>query len=157
MALAGKIDGESYRVYVLLGDGECDEGLVWEAAMFAAHNKLDNVVAIIDRNGLQIDGPTEKVMGLEPLAAKWRAFGWHVVEADGHDFRSILDALDETKKVKGQPTAIIAYLTKGKGVSFMEWIADFHGKSLTREQLHKALEEFDRQDEEANSYASFNS
>ena len=142
MALAGRIDGESYRVYVLLGDGECDEGLVWEAAMFAAHNKLDNVVAIIDRNGLQIDGPTEKVMGLEPFAARWRAFGWHVVETDGHDFRSILDALDEAKKTRGQPTVIIAYMTKGKGVSFMEWIADFHGKTLTPEQLDKALEGF---------------
>lgn len=141
VALAGKLDSKSYRIYAILGDGECDEGQVWEAAMAAAHYKLDNLTAIIDRNGLQIDGPTEKVMSLEPLSEKWRAFGWHVIEVEGHNFAQILDAFDEAESVKGRPTAIIGHIIKGKGISFMEWVAEFHGRPPTEEELKKALEE----------------
>ena len=143
MAAAAKIDGEDHRVYVLLGDGECQEGLVWEAAMFTAHYKLDNLTAVVDRNGLQIDGPTERVMSLEPLADKWRAFGWHVIEVDGHDIAAIINALEEAKRVKGRPTVVIAHLIKGRGVSFMEWVASFHGKTLAPNDLEKALAELD--------------
>ena len=143
MAAAAKIDGMDHRVYVLLGDGECQEGLVWEAAMFAAHYKLDNLTAIVDRNGLQIDGPTEQVMSLEPLADKWRAFGWHVLEVDGHDIAAIIRALEQGKQVRGKPTVVIAYLIKGRGVSFMEWVAGFHGKTLAPKDLGKALAELD--------------
>lgn len=139
MALAGKLDGKDYRVYVLIGDGECQEGLVWEAAMFAAHYKVDNLTAIVDRNSLQIDGPTEQVMSLEPLANKWRAFGWHVIEVDGNDIREIINAFEETKGIKGKPSVIIAYLVKGRGVSFMEWVREFHGKTLAPKDLGKAL------------------
>ncbi len=141
MALAGKLDGRSYRVYTLLGDGECQEGQVWEAAMAAAHYKLDNLVAIVDRNGLQIDGPTEDVMSLEPLAEKWRAFGWHTLEIDGHAFPEILAALDEASATKGRPTAIIANTVKGKGVSFMENAVEWHGVAPNAEQRDKALAE----------------
>jgi transketolase len=143
MALAAKIDGRSYRVYVLLGDGECQEGLVWEAAMFAAHYKIDNLIAIIDRNGLQIDGPTEQVMSIEPLASKWRSFGWNVIEVDGHDILAIIEACEKAERVRGRPTVIIAHLIKGRGVSFMEWVTSFHGKTLTEEQCEKALRELD--------------
>jgi transketolase len=143
MALAAKIDERPYRVYVLLGDGECQEGLVWEAAMFAAHYKIDNLTAIIDRNGLQIDGPTEQVMSIEPLASKWKSFGWNVIEVDGHDILAIIEACEEAKRVRGRPTVIIAYLIKGRGVSFMEWVTSFHGKTLTEEQCKKALQELD--------------
>jgi transketolase len=143
MALAAKIDERPYRVYVLLGDGECQEGLVWEAAMFAAHYKIDNLTAIVDRNGLQIDGPTEQVMSIEPLASKWKSFGWNVIEVDGHDILAIIEACEEAKRVRGRPTVIIAYLIKGRGVSFMEWVTSFHGKTLTEEQCKKALQELD--------------
>jgi len=143
MALASKIDERPYRVYVLLGDGECQEGLVWEAAMFAAHYKIDNLTAIVDRNGLQIDGPTEQVMSIEPLASKWKSFGWNVIEVDGHDILAIIEACEEAKRVRGRPTVIIAYLIKGRGVSFMEWVTSFHGKTLTEEQCKKALQELD--------------
>jgi transketolase len=141
MAIAARIDARPYRTHVLMGDGECNEGQVWEAAMLASHYKLDNLVAIIDRNGLQIDGLTEKIMRLEPLAKKWAAFGWHVIEVDGHDAREIHAAFETAKTVKGQPTAIIAHTFKGKGVSFMEWINAFHGKSLTEQELEQALKE----------------
>jgi len=140
-ALAARLDSRSYRVYVLLGDGECDEGQVWEAAMAAAHFKVDNLVAIVDRNELQIDGWTRDVMDLKPLEEKWRAFGWKVIEIDGHDFDQILNAFEQAKGVKGQPTAIIAHTIKGKGVSFMENVADFHGIVTTPEETKKALEE----------------
>jgi len=140
-ALAGKMDNKDYRVYVLLGDGECDEGQIWEAAMAAAHYKLDNITAILDRNGLQIDGPTEKVMSIEPIADKWRSFGWSVFEIDGYDIREIIEVLDEAARVRHKPSIIIAHTTKGKGVSFMEWVADFHGKSPSEEELNKALAE----------------
>ncbi len=141
MALAGKIDGRGYRVYALLGDGECQEGQVWEAAMSAAHYRLDNLVAIVDRNGLQIDGPTEEVMGLDPLPDKWSAFGWHTLEIDGHSFPEILAALDEAAAVRGKPTAIIARTVKGKGVSFMENAVEWHGVAPNAEQRQQALAE----------------
>ena len=135
------MDGRPTRTYVLLGDGECDEGQVWEAAMSSAHYHLDNLVAIVDRNGIQNDRFTHEVMELEPLAAKWRAFGWHTVEIEGHDIPQILDALDEAGSTKGEPTAIVAKTVKGKGVSFMEDNPDFHGKVPNAEQLAQALEE----------------
>ena len=143
IALAGRLDSMPYRVYVLLGDGECDEGQVWEAAMASAHFKVDNLVAVVDRNGLQIDGWTCDVMELEPFSQKWQAFGWHVIEADGHDFAQLIDAFGRAKQVKGQPTVIIARTTKGKGVSFMENKADFHGKAPTAEQVEIALKELE--------------
>ena len=141
IALAGKLDKKKYRVYTLLGDGECDEGQVWEAAMLASHYKLDNLVAIVDRNGLQIDGLTEKVMRLESISGKWNAFGWHVIEIDGNKIDVIITALNEAQSIRGKPTAIIAHTFKGKGISFMEWIAGFHGRALSKEEMEKALEE----------------
>lgn len=143
MAMAGKIDNKNYRVYVLLGDGECDEGLIWEAAMTSAHYKLDNLVAIVDRNGLQIDGPTEKIMSLEPFVGKWHAFGWRVIEVDAYDVKELLKAFNASKNTRGQPTVIIAHSIKGRGVSFMEWIKDFHGRAPTQTELEKALNELD--------------
>ena len=140
-ALAARLDGRPTQTYVLLGDGECDEGQVWEAAMSATHYKLDNLVAIVDRNHIQNDRWTHEVMELEPLAAKWRAFGWHTLEIDGHDFPQVLKALHKASKTKGKPTAIIAETVKGKGVSFMENNPDFHGKAPNKEQLAQALEE----------------
>ena len=141
IALAGRLDAKSYRVCVLLGDGECDEGQVWEAAMAAAHFKLDSIVGIVDHNGLQIDGWNKDVMNLEPLPDKWRSFGWNVIEVDGHDFTQILAALEQAQRVKGQPTMIVAHTIKGKGVSFMENNVDFHGKAPTREEAERALRE----------------
>lgn len=141
MALAGRLDHKDYRVYVLLGDGELDEGQVWEAAMAAAHYKVDNLTAIVDLNGLQLDGYTRDIMSLDPVADKWRAFGWHVVEIDGHNMRQILDALDMAEKVKYKPTVIIAHTIKGKGISFMENQVQYHGKALTEDQLQRALKE----------------
>ncbi len=141
MALAAKLDGRSYRVYCLLGDGECQEGQVWEAAMSAAHYKLDNLVAIVDRNGLQIDGPTEEVMSLGDLVAKWRAFGWHALEIDGHSFPEILAAFEEAAATTGRPTAIVARTVKGKGVSFMENAVEWHGVAPNAEQRDLALAE----------------
>ena len=140
-ALAARLDGRPTRTYVLLGDGECDEGQVWEAAMSAAHYRLDNLVALVDRNGIQNDRFTSEVMELEPLPAKWRAFGWHTLEIDGHDISQVLAALDEATQTKLRPTAIIAKTVKGKGVSFMENNPDFHGKAPNKEQLAKALKE----------------
>jgi transketolase len=141
IALAGRLDSRSYRAYVLLGDGECDEGQVWEAAMAAAHFKLDNLVAIIDHNEQQLDGWNREIMNLEPLGEKWRAFGWHVIEIDGHDFKPVLAAFEQAKLVKGQPTAIIAHTIKGKGVSFMENNLEFHGRAPTHEEAERALKE----------------
>jgi len=143
MALANKMDSKESKVYVLMGDGECDEGQVWEAAMACSHYRLDNIVAIIDRNGLQIDGATELVLSIEPIADKWRSFGWNVVEIDGHNMMGIIRALDDADRVRGKPTMIIAHIIKGKGVSFMEWIAGFHGKAPTEKELEKALNELD--------------
>jgi len=141
MALAGRLDGKDYRVYVLLGDGEVDEGQVWEAAMAASHYKLDSVTAILDRNRQQIDGWTRDVMSLEPLADKWRAFGWHVLEADGHDMEAILEALTTAQQVKGRPSIVIAHTTKGKGASFMENNLRFHGNAPDRAEMDRGLGE----------------
>lgn len=139
MALAARLDGRSYRVHVVLGDGEIQEGQVWEAAMAAAHYKLDNVVAFLDHNGLQIDGPTSEVMSPEPVTDKWRAFGWHVEEIDGHNLSQILSALTKAREVKGKPTMIVANTVKGKGVSFMESQVNWHGNAPNAEQTSQAL------------------
>jgi transketolase len=143
VALAARLDDRGHRIYVLMGDGECNEGQVWEAAMAAAHYKLDNITAIVDRNGLQIDGWCCDVMNTEPLPDKWRAFGWHAIEVDGHNLEELIDAFEQAKTVKGQPTVIIAHTTKGKGVSFMENKAEFHGKAPTAEEAKRALKELE--------------
>ena len=143
VALAGRLNSQGYRVYVLLGDGECDEGQVWEAAMAASHHKLDNLIAIVDNNGLQIDGWNRDVMNLDPFNEKWQAFGWNVIEVDGHDLPQLLDAFDQAKSVKGKPTVVIAHTIKGKGVSFMENNVDFHGKAPNAEQVELALKELE--------------
>jgi len=141
MALAARLDGRDYRVYALLGDGEIQEGQVWEAAMAAAYYALENLAVFIDYNGLQIDGPVNEVLAPEPVPEKWRAFGWHVVEIDGHDFRQILAALAEGRHTRGQPTAIVARTVKGKGVSFMENRVDWHGVAPKGDQIVQALKE----------------
>lgn len=141
MALAGRLDGRDYRVYVLLGDGETQEGQVWEAAMASAHYRLDNLTAFLDHNRLQIDGPIEEVMSPEPLAEKWRAFGWDVQVIDGHDMAQILEAVEKAQKVKGKPQMIVAETIKGKGVSFMENQAGWHGSAPKPEETEKALAE----------------
>lgn len=141
IALAARLDGKRSRVFTLLGDGECDEGQIWEAAMLSSHYKLDNLVAIVDRNGLQIDGQTEKIMCLEPFSKKWESFGWHVIEIDGNDIDELIKAFNETTCVIGKPTVIIAHTFKGKGVSFMEWMNTFHGKAPNEDEMIKALEE----------------
>jgi transketolase len=138
MALAAKVDKKDYHVYVLLGDGEVQEGQIWEAAMTAAHYRLDNLTAILDRNRLQIDGSTEDIMSLEPLADKWKAFGWDVIEVNGHSFEELIDAMNMKSE---KPKMIIAHTIKGKGVSFMEHVVDFHGKAPTAEEAEKALGE----------------
>ena len=149
MALAAKHWGDSYRVYTLLGDGECEEGQVWEAAMFAGNQGLDNLCVIVDHNGLQIDGPVEEVNDPMPLADKFRAFKFHVVElADGNDFDQIRAAFAEARATKGQPTAIIAETTKGKGVSFMENQVGWHGKAPNDEQFEQAMAELTAAGEE---------
>ncbi|MEK7874423.1 MAG: transketolase, partial [Chloroflexota bacterium] len=140
-ALAARLDGRTSRVYVLLGDGECDEGQVWEAAMAAPHFKLDNLCAIVDRNRIQNDRFTSEVMELEPVADKWRAFRWNVIETSGHSIADMLAAFDQAKQVKGRPTVIIAQTTKGKGVSFMENNPDFHGKAPNKDEYEKAMKE----------------
>jgi len=142
-ALAARLDKRDYRIYVLLGDGELDEGQVWEAAMAAAHFKLDNLVAIVDRNNIQLDGWTHDIMETEPLAQKWRAFGWRVSDIAGHDIPQLLTALEQAKTIKGKPTMLIARTVKGKGVSFMENKAEFHGKAPTPEQAGQALKELE--------------
>ncbi len=136
MALSSKLDGNPFRVYTILGDGESQEGQVWEAAMFAAHYKLDNLVAVIDLNGLQIDGSITEVMNPTPHDEKFRAFGWHVITIDAHDFNQIEAAFDEARKTEGKPTAIIAKSVKGKGVSFMENKCEWHGQA-PKEDLYK--------------------
>ena len=143
VALASRLNSQKYRIYVLLGDGECDEGQIWEGAMAAAHFKLDNLVAIVDNNGLQIDGWNRDVMNLDPFNQKWQAFGWHVIEVDGHDFAQLTDAFNQAKLVKGQPSVIIAHTIKGKGVSFMENNPNFHGKAPTAAEVETALKELE--------------
>lgn len=141
MAVSAKLRGKSYRTYALCGDGEIDEGQIWEAAMAAAKWKLDNLCAFIDVNGLQIDGKTEDVMPTEPLDEKFKAFNWHVIKINGHDYADIRSALREAREFKGQPTAIIAATTKGKGISFMENQAGWHGKAPNDEQFEIAKNE----------------
>ncbi len=166
-ALAGRLDGRDYRVYCLVGDGDCQEGQTWEAAMAAAHHRLDNVTVIVDRNHIQNDGfsdyrrfsdgerperpggwvlpdgHTVNIMNLEPFAEKWKAFGWHVRSIDGYDFAQIIEACEEAKAHKGQPSMIVAETIKGKGVSFMENNPDFHGKAPSPEQAEQALKELE--------------
>jgi len=141
MALAAKLDRKDWRVYALMGDGEQQEGQVWEAAMAAAHYKLDNVTAFLDFNGLQIDGCVEQVMSPLPLVDKWAAFGWHVISVDGHDYQAIVNAVAEAKMTKGKPTIIIAKTIKGKGVCVMENVADWHGKAPNQAELDAALKD----------------
>ena len=141
MAVAGKIDKNPGRVYVLTGDGELQEGIVWEAAMQASHRKLDNLVAIVDLNGLQIDGKVSDVKCVCPVDEKFRSFGWNVISVDGHNFEELTTAFSEAKSSKGVPTAIIAHTHKGKGVSFMEDNAGWHGKAPSDEELATAIEE----------------
>ncbi|MBR3845692.1 MAG: transketolase [Clostridia bacterium] len=141
MALAGKIDGKDYRVYTVIGDGESEEGQVWEASMFACHYKLDNLCVILDLNGLQIDGPITEVMNPTPHDKKFEAFGFHVITIDGHDFNAIEAAFAEAESVKGKPTVIIAKTTKGKGVSFMENSVNWHGAAPNDEQHAVAIKE----------------
>jgi transketolase len=141
MALAASLDERDYRVYVILGDGEVQEGQIWEAAMSSHHYKIDNLCAFLDFNGLQIDGRVSNIMDINPVKEKWEAFGWHAIEIDGHSFQEIFAALDEARETKNRPTMIIAKTVKGKGVSFMEDNVDFHGKAPTQEEARKALEE----------------
>lgn len=143
MALAAKMDQKKYRVYTVLGDGECEEGQVWEAAMFAAHNHLDNLVVIVDQNGLQIDGPVAEVCGIEPLDQKFESFGFEVVKIDGHDFDQIEKALKIARNTKDKPTAILAKTVKGKGVSFMENQVGWHGTAPNKEQFEQATAELE--------------
>ncbi len=143
MALAGKIDKKDYRVYTILGDGELEEGQVWEAAMYAAHYRLDNLTAFVDFNGLQIDGDIAKVMSPLPIDKKFEAFGWNVIVCDAHDFNALLDAIEEAKTVKEKPTVIIMKSIKGKGVSFMENNAGWHGNAPNDEQYAQAIEEIE--------------
>ncbi len=146
MALAGKIDNKDYRVYCVMGDGELQEGNIWEAAMAVPHFKLDNLCAIIDYNHFQIDGRVDDIMGIEPLSDKWESFGWNVIQCDGHNIEELLGAFNKAKEVKGKPTVIIAHTVKGKGVSFMEGTADFHGRAPTEEEKEIALRELDEID-----------
>jgi transketolase len=141
MALAAKLDGTKHRIYCIVGDGECQAGMIWEAAMAASHFRLDNITGILDRNGLQTDGPTEEVMGIEPIAERWRAFGWYVLEIDGHAMSEVLEALEKAKRVTGKPTMIIAHTVKGKGVSYMEGTLSFHGKPPSKDEYVKAMTE----------------
>ncbi len=141
MALAGKMDKKDYRVYTLIGDGESQEGIIWEAAMLASHYQLDNITVFLDHNGLQIDGTNLEVMNIEPIDEKFKSFGWHVIKIDGHSFEEIFKALDEAKNIKGKPSIIVAKTIKGKGVSFMEDQVDWHGKAPTEEEALKAIDE----------------
>lgn len=141
MALASRMDGSRSRVYVLIGDGEMQSGQIWEASISASHYKLDNLVAILDYNNIQLLGPVSEIMGIEPVAQKWKARGWEVIEIDGHKMREIDEALKETEEVKGRPSMIIAHTIKGKGVSFMENTAKWHGGAPTEEELKRALEQ----------------
>lgn len=143
MALAGRLDQRDYRTYCVLGDGETQEGQIWEAAMAASHYKLSSLCAVLDRNGLQIDGPTEQIMSLGEVPKRWRSFGWHVVEVDGHDLNEVLRALHEAEHVKDRPTLILAHTVKGKGVSFMEGSLSFHGRPPNDDEYEKAMQELD--------------
>lgn len=143
MALSAKIYKKDYKTFILMGDGELQEGQVWEAAMTSAHYKLDNLVAFVDYNNLQIDGNVDEIMGVSPIDEKFRAFGWNVLEIDGHNFEEIIEAVSKASKVKGKPTMIVAKTTKGKGVSFMENVCGFHGKAPSTEETEKAVKELE--------------
>lgn len=145
MALSGKISCDSYKVYAILGDGEIEEGIVWEAAMFASHYMLDNLVAIVDNNNLQIDGKISEVMSPYPIDEKFKAFGWHVINIDGHDFNQMEKAFDEAEKVVQKPTVIIMKTTKGKGVDYMEDSIDWHGKAPGDEDYERAMKQLREQ------------
>lgn len=147
IAKAAKMSKKDYKVYTLMGDGEQAEGSVWEAAMAASHFKLDNLVGIVDRNNLQITDNTERVMSLEPLADKWKSFGWEVIEVDGHNYQELIDAFSESEKNKGKPTLVLANTIKGKGVSFMENKVEWHHGLPSDEELAQALEELSSQKE----------
>ncbi len=144
MALAGRLDDKDYRVYFMIGDGEANEGQVWEAAMAAAHHQLENLVGIMDYNRLQLLAPLSEVMDISPVAEKWKAFGWHVIEIDGHDFSEIDEAFQHAIKVKGRPVMIVAHTVKGKGVSYMEDNPSWHGKAPEDEELEQALQELSK-------------
>jgi transketolase len=141
IALGAKLDKKGFRTYVLMGDGEQQEGEVWEAAMAASKFRLDNLTAMIDRNGIQQDGLTEQIMPLEPLAAKWRAFNWNVIEVDGYDFSQLMDGFDLAASTRNRPTVIIAHTVKGKGISFMEWSPHYHGTAPAKDKLSDVLSE----------------
>lgn len=143
LAMAAKYDGKNSRVYCLMGDGEMDEGQIWEAAMAASFRRLDNLCGILDRNQVQQDSWTREIKDLEPMKDKWIACGWHVYEVDGHNVKVVMDALDEAESVKGKPSIILAHTVKGKGVSFMENKAEWHGKAPNKKELEEALKELD--------------
>lgn len=146
VALAASLDGKTHRTYCIVGDGESDEGQIWESAMTAAHYHADNLCAIVDANGVQQNGPVQTIKNLEPMPDKWRSFGWHPIEVDGHRFTELLNAFEEAKKVKGKPTVVIARTVKGKGVSFMEGRSEWHGKAPNETQLAQALKEIEAGD-----------
>ena len=141
MGLAARLDNKSWRTYVVLGDGEIQEGQIWEAAMFAPFHKLDNIVAIVDYNKIQLDGFVKDILDLEPLGDKWRSFGWHVIDVDGHSISALQAAFAEAESTKGKPTVLLAHTIKGKGVSFMENNPKFHGVAPTPAELEVALKE----------------
>ena len=143
MAIAAKLDGAAWRVYALLGDGELEEGQIWEAAMTAAHRRLDNLTVFVDWNGLQIDGPVAEIKSVERIGDRFAAFGWHVVEIDGHDIPAVMAALAEARRTKGRPTVVVARTVKGKGVSFMENQVEWHGTAPKADQVQAALAELD--------------
>lgn len=140
-ALAARMDKKAYRTYVLLGDGECQEGNIWESAMTSGHHKLDNLCAVVDYNKIQIEGFTNEIKNLDPLADRFRAFGWHAIEVDGHDTKQLLAAFAEAARTKGKPTVILAHTVKGKGVSFTENKNDYHGRALTEDEMRRAMPE----------------
>jgi transketolase len=142
-ALAAKLDKKERMIYVLLGDGELNEGSIWEAAMAGSHYKLDNLIAIVDRNGIQNDGSTEEIMGLEPLADKWKAFGWEVIETDGSNLKEILQGFQKCKSILGKPKVIISYLIKGADISFMQHTQKYHGRAPNEEEFLLALKELE--------------
>jgi len=144
ICLGGRIDKKKFRVYAVVGDGESQEGQIWEAAMSAGHHKVDNLTVILDHNKLQIDGKVEDIKGVQPIADKWRAFRWNVIEnVNGHDVSALIGALDKAEKNSGSPSIIIAETVKGKGVSFMEWNNSFHGKAPSKEELERAIKELE--------------
>ncbi len=145
MALASKLNHEGVRVYCVCGDGELEEGQIWEAAMSASHYKLDNLCVVVDNNNLQIDGQVDNVMNIYPLGEKFKSFGFEVINIDGHNIKQIIDAFNKAKTVKGKPTVIIAKTIKGKGVSFMENVADWHGKAPNEEEYKIAMHELNKE------------